>query len=366
MTITPPSIQVLHASDAPQHTGELKTILQRLKAEHRIADFSALDITTNPEALLFKNEDHQGIIVLLTNEIERLRNKIENVLKNITSAKQDIKLIEIIVDNLPYHNNFISFPQDLMPIRSRDDMNRVWNGIEEDLKSIFPKLEQPTPEPVPVQKKNPRILLKVFFVAIMMAVLSALYVVQLDDDNEIPDDAINFLAPIVFSFLIPFLIFFRDRKDLESYSLSEQGNKRIDGGFNWKQLLIRSGIAFLLTFLAILFFVSEPSLGNTAVLGVAVVLPLILYRRKTNHSAKNNDEGGEVSSLKKNLKSIGRYLLFFFLGMIYWAIVLATFDEKTDLDVPIVMAVFNTIGIFIIRFLQKRNTPITVTAQNTR
>ena len=111
-----------------QHTGELKTILQRLKAEHRIADFTALDVGGNPDTLPIKNEDHQGIIVLLTNEIERVRTHVENMLKGIIRGKQDIKLIEIIVDNLPYHNNFISFPQDLMPIRTRDDMNLICLG----------------------------------------------------------------------------------------------------------------------------------------------------------------------------------------------------------------------------------------------
>ena len=145
MAILPPNIQLIHASDAPQHTGELKSILDRMKSEKRISDFAALDISVNSGHIDLKNEDHQGIIVLLTNEIERVRIDVERMLKNLIIDKPNIKLIEIIIDNLPYHNNFISFPQDLMPIRSRDDMNFVWNGIEQDLKAIFPKPPDPAP-----------------------------------------------------------------------------------------------------------------------------------------------------------------------------------------------------------------------------
>src|SRR5262245_58739301 len=136
MAIQPPIIQLIHASDAPQHTGELKSILLRMKSENRISDFFTLDISKSAGNISFKGEDRQGVIVLLTNEIESKRTEIEKLLKGITLEKQEIKLIEVIVDNLPYNNNFISFPQDLMPIRSLVDMNAVWNGIEQDLRAI--------------------------------------------------------------------------------------------------------------------------------------------------------------------------------------------------------------------------------------
>jgi uncharacterized membrane protein len=285
MTIAPPSIHVVHASDAPQHTGELKTILQRLKAEHRIVDFSAMDISTDPDSLFFKNEDHQGIIVLLTNEIERTRAKIESLINNITFEKQDIKLIEIIVDNLPYRNNFISFPQDLMPIRTRDDMNLIWNGIENDLKMLFPMPEQEQPLSEVVQGKDSKILLKVFLVAIMTAVLATIFLVGLADNNYISGDALPFLTPIAFAFLIPILIYFRDRKDLEWIAFSFEGQKQIQV-VNWKQLLIRTGIAFFAMCLAIRIFASESFFKSASVLGVAAILPLVLYRMKRLASAE--------------------------------------------------------------------------------
>lgn len=76
MSISPPIIQMIHASDAPQHTEEMKTILQRLKEEKRIAYFVPVDITRDMGNLSFKNGGHQNIIVLPTNAIERVRTEI--------------------------------------------------------------------------------------------------------------------------------------------------------------------------------------------------------------------------------------------------------------------------------------------------
>ena len=149
-----PVVYFVHASDAPQHIGELKAILLRMKTENRISDFKAIDISVTSN-LSFDGVGSKGIIVLLTKGIEATRAEIEGLITN-TNEERAVKLIEIIVDNLPYHNNFISFPQDLKPIRTRDDMNLAWAGIEKNLQELFPmpkiEVEEPTKDPIEVLK----------------------------------------------------------------------------------------------------------------------------------------------------------------------------------------------------------------------
>lgn len=154
-TFIAPTIQLIHASDAQHHTGELKSILSRMKAENRISDFNANDISISPD---FKNENCQGILVMLTKDLGQRRNDIESSLKNNNS---NIKLIEIIVDNLPYDNDFISLPNDLLPIRGRANMDLVWADIERDLQAMFPKpvVEKPAPPPI-VRRDRPALLLR--------------------------------------------------------------------------------------------------------------------------------------------------------------------------------------------------------------
>jgi hypothetical protein len=177
-----PTIQLVHSSDARQHTGELKSILMRMKEENRISDFTSHDVSIDPDNITFKNEDHQGIIVMLTNELGQFRSTIETSLKNTIQESANKKLIEIIVDNLPYHNEFISLPNDLVPIRSRADMNTIWKGIEYDLQAIFPKHEIEKPDvplpPVikPETKPNTlRIVLTITIVGIISFFMTATF-----------------------------------------------------------------------------------------------------------------------------------------------------------------------------------------------
>jgi len=171
-----PTIQLVHSSDAQQHTGELKSILMRMKEENRISDFTAHDVSVDPSNITFKNEDHQGIIVMLTNELGQYRSTIETSLKNTIQETANKKLIEIIVDNLPYHNEFISLPNDLIPIRSRVNMNLIWKGIENDLQGMFPKHEiakppiPPSPEIKPEVKPNNK--LRTVIIIIVAAIIS--------------------------------------------------------------------------------------------------------------------------------------------------------------------------------------------------
>jgi hypothetical protein len=150
-----PTIFCIHASDAPQHTEELKAILLRMKTENRISNFDTIDISSSPN-LSLNGGEASGIIVLLTHGIEQVRKEIEKRLTDLNRAN-GVRLIEIIVDNLPYHNSFISFPQDLKPIRTRDDMNLVWVSIEKNLQELFPmpKIEVAEPRKDPIEILKP-------------------------------------------------------------------------------------------------------------------------------------------------------------------------------------------------------------------
>ncbi len=133
-----PTIHLIHASDAPQHLGTLQEILQKLKAEHRIADFTILSPGDQLASLAGQIKDDDGVLTLLTQGLEPDKAEIESKLKALKDSHPGIKIAEIIVDQVTYENEFITFPSDLKPIRGRDDMDAVWSDIEQSLRDIFP------------------------------------------------------------------------------------------------------------------------------------------------------------------------------------------------------------------------------------
>ncbi|HET8735706.1 MAG TPA: hypothetical protein VFM69_03815, partial [Pricia sp.] len=80
---------------------------------------------------------------LLTNGIEPEKTSIESILLGIKAANPKVLIAEIIIDHVPYETQFIAFPQDLQPIRSREDMDAVWNGIGRNLRDVFPARQEP-------------------------------------------------------------------------------------------------------------------------------------------------------------------------------------------------------------------------------
>lgn len=146
-----PAIYTIHASDAPQHTGRLEKILQRLKTENRIDGFTMLGADDDLSSLTDKIEEDDLVLIVLTNQLEPQKEQIENRLKTFKVKQPGLNVAEIIIDNLVYDNEFIIFPADLRPIRDRMDMDAVWSGIEQSLKDMFPPPPIPPP-PVPWKK----------------------------------------------------------------------------------------------------------------------------------------------------------------------------------------------------------------------
>lgn len=278
----PSNIYCIHSSDAPQHAGELKAILLRLKLDNRISDFVTLDITLNTLSSSIINEETQGIIVLLTQGMERVRTEIEKLLPE----KHNIKLIEIIVDNLPYNNSFISFPQDLKPIRSRDDMNLVWKNIELALMEMFHKPDiVVTPPPPPRDSKK---YLKLAGISIAALVLSNILILSVFP--HIADN--SHIALNVFITFLPFIIFIRHKKSLELFTMPSQEQKRISGAINWKQLFKRTGISLAVLFAsfylwALTFILMDILRGPNPTPALLAVLTTLLFLFYKSKSEKN-------------------------------------------------------------------------------
>lgn len=142
-----PAIYTIQASDAPQHTGKLQEILQNLKTENRIGSFTSVKPDEDLSSVTDIIQEEDLILVVLTNQLDSQREQIETELKALQAARSGVRIGEIIVDNVPYENEFITFPADLRNIRDREDKDTVWSNIDQSLKDMFPAEKKPEPVP---------------------------------------------------------------------------------------------------------------------------------------------------------------------------------------------------------------------------
>jgi len=150
-----PVVYTIQASDAPQHTDRLREILQNLKTGNRISGFSIMGPEVDLISLAKKVVEDDMILIVLTDELETHKVQIEQRFRTLKDTQPGARVAEIIVDNVVYDNEFITFPADLMPIRDREDMDDAWNSIEGSLKDIFPAKPKPAnggTDPVPWKK----------------------------------------------------------------------------------------------------------------------------------------------------------------------------------------------------------------------
>lgn len=136
-----PVIYIIQASDAPQHTGRLKQILQDFKVDKRIDHFEILGADDDLAFLYDKMKKDDLILIVLSDQLEENKEQIRKRCKNLKSGKPGIRIAEILVDNVAYDNEFITLPTDLKPIRTREDMDSVWSGIDGSLGKLFPVKE---------------------------------------------------------------------------------------------------------------------------------------------------------------------------------------------------------------------------------
>jgi len=147
---TLPRIYAIQASDAPKHSETLRKILLELESEKRISGYTELSPDTDLSSVSDDLQSEDLVLVLLTKDFEANKSKIENQLKTINSGQPGVKIAEILIDNVVYDNEFITFPADLRPIRDREDMDGVWREIGKSLKNMLPiqQSDEETKEPV--------------------------------------------------------------------------------------------------------------------------------------------------------------------------------------------------------------------------
>jgi hypothetical protein len=133
-----PKVHLLHASDSPQHLSKLNEILHNLKEENRIGSYHSVDVEYDLSSLSKNFEGDDLMLLLLTQQLEPRRVRIESTLNELRNIQPGIRVAEILVDNLSYDKRFITLPTDLKPIRNREDVDAAWNNIEHNLKDIFP------------------------------------------------------------------------------------------------------------------------------------------------------------------------------------------------------------------------------------
>lgn len=136
-----PSIYLIRASDASPYIDKLRIILQNLKIENRIKGFTRVDADGDLSFLRENIKEEDLILIVLTDKLESQKERIENFVKPLKT-----RVAEIIIDNVVYDNDFITFPADLRPICNRDDKEAVWSGIEQNLKDMLPVTKHREPE----------------------------------------------------------------------------------------------------------------------------------------------------------------------------------------------------------------------------
>ena len=150
------SIYVIHTTDADQHLGHLKRILDGLKTDGRIEKYSTMDSASVAESSFETLSDEDMVIALLTDGIVPDKSAIEEMLLRVKTRVPRSRIGEILVDNIPYEPEFIAFPTDLQPIRAREDMDAAWQRIENNLQDLYPKPEiDPVPPPPPPPPPKP-------------------------------------------------------------------------------------------------------------------------------------------------------------------------------------------------------------------
>jgi len=137
----PPVIYIIQASDALEHTGRLREILQNLKSENRISRFTYFSADEALSTLPADLKKGDMILIVLTNQLEDHKNQIENRFSFLKNKLNEARAAEILVDNVVYDKAFITLPTDLVPIRNRKDMDDAWSSILESLKTMFPKMQ---------------------------------------------------------------------------------------------------------------------------------------------------------------------------------------------------------------------------------
>lgn len=177
-----PSIYAIQASDAPQHTGRFRKILQNLQTENRIQGFTMLGPDDDLSSVTDQVGEEDLILIMLSRQLEDHKKEIENKFKSPETSQAGVRVAEILVDNVVYDNEFITFPTNLQPIRDREDMDVAWSGIGENLKDMFPVKKKQ--EWISLMQTNYSKYIKVAGQVVLLIGLAFIFYKLFDDDPD--------------------------------------------------------------------------------------------------------------------------------------------------------------------------------------
>jgi PKD repeat protein len=149
------TVYLIHASDAAQHISKLKSVLEKLSAQGQRVKITTLDAAGS---WLISKSDLQPkdlIIVLLTDQMAAFREAGEAHLKALASEVKQLRLLEIIIDSVPYDEAFIHLPADGTPIRDNTRMDQAWDQIAGEIGKLFPATAKKEPETSNLRKYLP-------------------------------------------------------------------------------------------------------------------------------------------------------------------------------------------------------------------
>lgn len=208
-----PAVYIIQASDASRHTGKLQEILRKLKTENRINGFVTFSTGDSLSSLADKIEDEDLIFLLLTDQLEPQKEQIENTLKALKTKQPGLKITEIIVDNVVFHIEFITFPTDLRPIRDREDKDTAWNNIEQNLKAMVPVPPSPSPPQPNGRSKRLETGLKITGIVIAAyVVFTVMYLLTMKFSVDIGPRillSLRYFIPFFIGLLVAFFLFKR-------------------------------------------------------------------------------------------------------------------------------------------------------------
>ena len=153
------TIHVIHATDAQQHLGHLREILDMLKEEHRIENYLTTSSGMIDQSSLGELKEADMVVLILTHGILPVQSIVEGVLRELKAESSLTRIVQILVDGVSFDSQFTILPSDQQSIRSHKYMDAEWFTIGAVFKNHFPIPEKPPIESTVLKKYRPYILI---------------------------------------------------------------------------------------------------------------------------------------------------------------------------------------------------------------
>jgi len=267
----PKVIYVIHANDADLHLGNLKAILGDLQNEERITGYELLGHIDQEAGALQNVGSKDMVINMLSNGMVAERSGLTKVLHGLKERLPECKVGEIIIDNIPYEPEFIAFPTDLMPIRSRENMDAVWNELAVYFRDLFPKPEmKPIPDNVPEKKSSLRQFLEkpyqMFWISVPVILMLGLATAATFTaiDRTLSSDVVTITKIIAVIFIAIGVVYWAMRKF----------GRQVSVKLNVIHILLTLGGSILILMISLLYNDSDNEIG---VIFIIILLGQLIF-----------------------------------------------------------------------------------------